>query len=38
LYFIGVNSSVARGRVRVAGGNFADPTRKLRLRIIYSKI
>ena len=38
VYLIGVNSSVARGRVRVAGGNFADPTKKLRLRIIYSKI
>jgi hypothetical protein len=38
VYFIGVNSSVARGRVRVAGGNFADPTKKLRLRIVYSKI
>ena len=38
VYFIGVNSSFARGRVRVAGGNYSDPTRRLRLRIVYSKI
>lgn len=35
---IGVNSAVARGRVRVAGGNYIDPTKRMRLRIVYSKI
>lgn len=29
---------VANGRAVVAGGNYADPTHRLRLRIIYSKI
>jgi len=31
-----VNSTVAKGRVRVGGGNH--PTQRMRLRIIYSKI
>jgi hypothetical protein len=34
-----INSSYAKGRVRVAGGNYtANPARRMRLRIIYSKI
>ena len=35
---IGLNSSLGKGRVRLAGGNYADPTKKMRLRIVYSKI
>jgi hypothetical protein len=31
-----VNTSIARGRVRLGGGNH--PTQKMRLRIVYSKI
>ena len=34
----GLNRSIGRGRVRLAGGNYADPTKKMRLRIVYSKI
>jgi hypothetical protein len=35
----GINNVYARGRVRVAGGNYTDnPARRMRLRIIYSKI
>lgn len=34
-----INNVYARGRVRVAGGNYtANPARRMRLRIIYSKI
>jgi Domain of unknown function (DUF4270) len=35
---IGLNSAVARGRVRVAGGSYSDPAKRMRLRIVYSKI
>ena len=36
---IGLNSSIGKGRVRLAGGNYTiDPTKKMRLRIVYSKI
>lgn len=35
---ISLNSSIGKGRVRLAGGNYADPTKKMRLRIVYSKI
>ena len=32
-------NNIAAGRVRLAGGNYnADPTRRMRLRVIYSKI
>lgn len=34
--FIPVNAAVAKGRVRLGGGNH--PTQKMRLRIVYSKI
>jgi hypothetical protein len=38
-YFgIGLNSAVARGRVRVYGGSYSDPTKRMRLRIVYSRI
>ncbi len=33
-----INSPVAAGRVILAGGTYSDPTKKVRLRIIYSKI
>ena len=33
-----VNAQAANGRVILAGGNFADPARRMRLRIIYSNI
>lgn len=33
-----VNSPVAAGRAVIAGGSFADISKRLRLRIIYSKI
>jgi hypothetical protein len=29
---------IAKGRVVVAGGNFAEPEKRMRLRIVYSKI
>lgn len=32
----GLNSSIAKGRIRLGGGNH--PTQKMRLRIIYSKL
>jgi hypothetical protein len=35
---LGFNSAYARGRVRVAGGNYSDASKKMRIRIIYSKI
>lgn len=31
-------SAVAQGRIVLAGGNYADPTKRLRLRIIYSNL
>jgi Domain of unknown function (DUF4270) len=34
----GLNASIGRGRVRLAGGNYADPTKKMRLRIVFSRI
>ncbi|MEZ5035554.1 MAG: DUF4270 domain-containing protein [Chitinophagaceae bacterium] len=33
---VGVNKAIAKGRVRVGGGNH--PTQRMRLRIIYSKL
>jgi hypothetical protein len=33
---IGVNSVIAKGRLVLGGGSYADPTMQLRLRIIYS--
>ncbi len=33
-----VNQPIAAGRVVVAGGSYANPAKKLRLRIIFSKI
>jgi len=33
-----INSPLAYGRVILAGGSYADQTKKIRLRIIYSKI
>ncbi len=33
-----INSPLAYGRVILAGGSYADPTKRVRLRIIYSKI
>ena len=33
---ISINTSVAKGRVRVGGGNH--PTQRMRLRLIYSKL
>jgi hypothetical protein len=35
---VGLNSSIGIGRVRVAGGSYSDPTKRMRLRIVYSKI
>lgn len=35
---VGLNTSIAIGRVRLAGGNYADQTKKMRLRIVYSKL
>ena len=37
-YPVVVNTRVAAGRVVLRGGGFADPKKRLRLRIIYSKI
>ena len=37
-YGIGLNSAVARGRVRVAGGSYSDVNKRMRLRIVYSRI
>jgi hypothetical protein len=37
-FAVPVNSQAANGRVVVAGGNFADPALRMRLRIIYSNI
>jgi len=34
----GLNTAIARGRVRVAGGNYTDLTKRMRIRIVYSKI
>lgn len=33
-----VNSRVGQGRVVLAGGNYADPNSRLRLRIVYSNL
>lgn len=33
-----VNSPIAAGRVVLTGGSFSDPSKRVRLRIIYSKI
>lgn len=37
-YNLPVLSQVAYGRVVLAGGNYADPNMRLRLRVIYSKL
>jgi hypothetical protein len=37
-YPFSVSTQVGGGRVVVTGGSFADPAKKMRLRIIYSKI
>jgi hypothetical protein len=34
----GLNTAIARGRVRVAGGNYTDLNKRMRIRIVYSKI
>lgn len=36
IYPLFVNSSVAKGRIRVGGGNH--PTQRMRLRLVYSKL
>ncbi len=33
-----INDKVANGRIAVAGGNYADTPKRLRMRIVYSKI
>lgn len=38
LVTIPVISRIAYGRVVVAGGNYIDPSRRMRLRVIYSKL
>ena len=35
---IGVNNAIAYGRVVLGGGNYVDPSQRMRLRIIYSKL
>jgi len=37
-YPIAVSSKIAYGRVAVRGGGFTDPQKRMRVRIIYSKI
>jgi hypothetical protein len=37
-YIYQINNQPANGRIVVAGGNFADPSVRMRLRIIYSKL
>jgi hypothetical protein len=34
----GLNTAIARGRVRVAGGSYTDVNKRMRIRIVYSKI
>jgi hypothetical protein len=35
---MGINSEIAKGRLVLGGGSFADSTMRLRLRIIYSDL
>jgi hypothetical protein len=35
---INLNTSIAIGRVRLAGGNYVDATKRMRIRIVYSKL
>ncbi len=35
---IALNTVIAMGRVRLAGGNYVDATRRMRIRIVYSKL
>lgn len=35
---VGLNSTIGCGRVRVAGGSYSDSAKRMRLRIVYSKI
>jgi hypothetical protein len=34
----GLNTAIARGRVRVAGGSYSNVSKRMRIRIVYSKI